>query len=371
MNMKLISSLTVTTLLATLASIAAESKDTPPPPAAASTAGPKIQFDSIVYDFTKVNSGEVVKHDFVFTNLGAATLEILDVRPGCGCTTAGTWDKKVEPGKTGIIPLQFNSANFGGSVLKQATVTCNDPGQSNVILQIKGTVWKPIDVTPTMAVFNVSSETQTNETKVVRIVNNLDEPLTLSDLQCSNQTFKAELKTVKEGKEFELQITAMPPFNGTTIMAPISMKTSSAKMSNLNVTAYAIVQQAVTVMPNQIMLQPGPFTNLVHHTVTVRNNGTNSLVLSDAKANVPEVTVNVQETQAGRYFNVTVDFPVGFQLQPGQKVEVTMKSNHPKFPLLTVPVFQPQRPAASAATPGVTPVARIVPGKTAPPATEK
>jgi len=83
------------------------------------------------------------------------------------------------------------------------------------------------------------------------------------------------------------------------------------------------------------------------------------------------VTVNVQETQPGRYFNVTVDFPVGFQLQPDQKVEVTMKSNHPKFPLLTVPVFQPQRPTAAAGTPGVTPVARVVPGKPAPPATEK
>ena len=102
---------------------------------------------------SKVSSGEVVKHEFVFTNIGTATLEIKDVRPGCGCTTAGTWDKLVEPGKTGKIPLQFNSANFGGAVLKQATVTCNDPGQSNVTLQIKGTVWKAIDVTPTMAVF--------------------------------------------------------------------------------------------------------------------------------------------------------------------------------------------------------------------------
>src|SRR6266540_6974319 len=140
----------------------AQAEDAVTPPeknvAAPESAGPKIQFAGTVYDFGKVSSGEVVKHEFVFTNIGTATLEIKDVRPGCGCTTAGTWDKLVEPGKTGKIPLQFNSANFGGAVLKQATVTCNDPGQSNVTLQIKGTVWKAIDVTPTMAVFNVSSE---------------------------------------------------------------------------------------------------------------------------------------------------------------------------------------------------------------------
>src|SRR5436190_6457142 len=149
-------------------------------------ASPKIQFAEMVYDFGKVSSGEVVKHSFVFTNVGKATLEIKDVRPGCGCTTAGTWDKEVEPGKTGSIPLQFNSANFGGTILKQATVTCNDLSQTNVVLQIKGTVWKAIEIAPSMAVFNVSSETQTNDTKIVRIVSNLEEPLVLSDLECTN-----------------------------------------------------------------------------------------------------------------------------------------------------------------------------------------
>src|SRR2546425_2503866 len=71
-------------------------------------AAPKIQFAEIAYDFGKVNSGVAVKHVFVFTNIGKATLQIIDVRPGCGCTTAGTWDKQVEPGKTGSIPLEFN-----------------------------------------------------------------------------------------------------------------------------------------------------------------------------------------------------------------------------------------------------------------------
>src|SRR5580765_2748197 len=149
----------------------AQAEDASPKPGATALpegVGPKIQFAEIVYDFGKVSSGEVVKHSFVFTNVGTAKLEIKDVRPGCGCTTAGTWDKEVEPGKTGSIPLQFNSANFGGTILKQATVTCNDPSQTNVMLQIKGTVWKPIEITPSMAVFNVSSEAETNETKVVR-----------------------------------------------------------------------------------------------------------------------------------------------------------------------------------------------------------
>jgi hypothetical protein len=305
----------------------------------------------------------VVKHSFVFTNTGTAKLEIKDVRPGCGCTTAGTWDKEVEPGKTGSIPLQFNSANFGGTIMKQATVTCNDPSQSNVVLQIKGTVWKPIDITPTMAVFNVSSESETNDTKVVRIVSNLDEPLTLSDLQCTNRSFRAELKTVRPGKEFELQITALAPFTAPSMVAPVTLKTSATNMPSINVSAYVAVQQPVTVSPTQILLAPGPFTNTVHHFVTVRNSGTNSLVLSDAKVSVPGAEVRVQETQPGRLFTISVDFPAGFEVK-GQQAELSVKSNHPKFALIKVPVFQAQIAAPAAGIPVALPTAQVNPTKT-------
>ena len=142
-------------------------------------------------------------------------------------TNAGVWDKQVEPGKTGSIPLQFNSANFGGKVTKVATVTCNDSAQSNVVLQITGTVWKPIDVAPTMAYFTLLDESPTNETKVIRITSNLDVPLTLSDLECTNQSFKAELKTVRPGKEFELLVTTVLPFSTPSVSGLVKLKTSA------------------------------------------------------------------------------------------------------------------------------------------------
>jgi hypothetical protein len=315
--------------------------------AVAVSPGPKIQFAGMTFDFGKIDSGTLVKHEFVFTNTGSATLEIKDVKPGCGCTAAGTWDKTVEPGKTGIIPLQFNSTGFGGTVAKAATVTCNDPGQSNVVLHIKGTVWKALDVTPTMAVFTASSEIQTNETKIVRIVSNLEEPLELSDLQCTNRSFQTELKTVRPGKEFELRITAVPPFTSTSINAPVTLKTSSPKNPTISVTAYVMVQPTVMVSPNYLMLPQGPLTNAMHMVVAIQNNGTNSLVVSEPRMTVPGPEVHLKEIQPGRSFNLTVDFPAGFQAQVGQNVEVTAKSNHPKFPVITVHVSQPQPPAAS------------------------
>src|SRR5689334_404403 len=73
------------------------------PPASTDTnaaAGPKIQFDNSNFDYGKAMVGQPVKHTFWFTNVGDATLELTAVSPGCGCTTAGEWTKKAEPGQS-------------------------------------------------------------------------------------------------------------------------------------------------------------------------------------------------------------------------------------------------------------------------------
>src|SRR5438552_2866579 len=83
-------------------------------PLGASTtrAEPRIQFAETSFNFEKVQSTDKPQHDFIFTNTGTAMLEISDVRPACGCTTPGNWDRRVPPGKTGRIPLAFNPAHF-------------------------------------------------------------------------------------------------------------------------------------------------------------------------------------------------------------------------------------------------------------------
>src|SRR5207244_1767029 len=118
---------------------------------------------------------------------------------GCGCTTAGTYDKKVEPGKTGLIPIEFDSTGYGGPVRKTAVITCNDPARPRLTLALEGTVWRPIDLTPTYASFTLPPDVQTKQTQIVRIVNNLEDPLTLSEPICTNRLFQTELRTAKAG----------------------------------------------------------------------------------------------------------------------------------------------------------------------------
>jgi len=334
-----------------------------PSPSAATTSPatnirPIIKFAELAYDFGKVDSGTVVKHEYAIPNIGDQTLEITNVQPSCGCTTAGKWDKAVEPGKTGMIPIEFNSTAYGGAVTKTITVTSNDPTNGVVVLQLKGTAWKPINISPGFVMFNLSADIQTNETKVVRIVSNLEDPVTLSAPTWSNNTFQAELKTIKEGKEFELDVTVVPPLTNT-VSAPITLKTSSPKMPVITLTAYAMVLPVITVNPPQITLPVGPLPTEAKPSVMIQNNSTNVLALSEPRLTAEGTDIQIKEVQPGHMFTLALSFPAGFQIQPDHPVEASVKSNNPKFPLIKVPVYQmaPRPPAPPQPAPAAQPKA--------------
>lgn len=309
--------------------------------------GPKMQFATPIYDFGTVKIGELVKYTYVFTNAGGATLQVSNVQVSCGCTTAGEWTRQVEPGKTGSIPVQFNSSGFGGQIGKSITVTCNDTNQGVVVLQIKGNVWKPIDVMPQMAVLNVIAESPSAAT-TVRIVSNEEAPLTLSAPEGNNAAFAAELKTNVPGKQFELVVRTVPPLPAGNAQGQITLKTSSTNVPVINVTAWANVQPVVVAMPAQIALPVAPLANPMPSAVSIRNNGTNTLTLSEPVVNAKGVDVQLKETEPGRAFALALNFPAGFEIAQGEKVELSVKSNHPQFPTIKVPVVQPPRPAPPA-----------------------
>jgi hypothetical protein len=316
---------------------------TPPGTITAKTnSGARIKFAEPVFDFGRVEAGKIVSHDFAFTNIGDQVLIIKDVHPGCGCTTVTNWAEPVPPGKSGKIPVLFNSSGMAGPIGKFLKVLSNDPSEPEVVLRFSATLWKPLDAIPGIAVFSFGPDFQTNETRVIKLLSNIDEPVTLSEPVCTNRSFRAELKTVREGKEFELRVTVLPPLGPGSLAVPISLKTSSSRMPVVSITAYAMVQPALTVTPPRILLPSTPLANAEEFTVTIRNNGTNSVTLSEPAINAQGAIVHLAEVQPGRLFNLTCQFPAGFLSQTGDPLEARVKSTHPQSPTIIVPINRTQ-----------------------------
>jgi hypothetical protein len=329
----------------------------PAPPGTLQTDGPRIRFSETNFNFGKVKTSDLLRHEFIVTNTGNAVLEISSVRPGCGCTMAGTWDRQIQPGQTGKIPIQFSPANFAGPVTKSIAVTCNDPTQTNHTLQIAATIWRPIDVQPPNAYFSpVEGETNT-EVRVVRIVSNLDEPLTLEPPQCTNRTINVELKTVQPGKEFELHVQFVGPHSNSIPNSFISLKTSSTNLPEISVPIYTSLRPAFAPVPNRIFLSTGPSGAGYRSTTTIRNNSNTPVKLTDATVNADGVTVQIAETQPGRLFTLNLNFPTNFQAQAGHALELSVKTTHPSHPVIKVPIIAVAAPARpSVPTPLAAPV---------------
>jgi hypothetical protein len=319
----------------------------PAPPAATNALGPRMTFATNAYHFGKVTAGTLVKHVFIVTNTGDQTLEILKVAPGCHCTTVGDWTHahKIEPGQTGEIPIQLDTGAFRGDVTRTITVTSNDKLAPVQMLTLAGTIWKIIEVSPQFAYINVMPDAPSNSTSVVHIMNQSDEPVTLSAPTSANGSFKAELKTIKPGKEFEVTITAVPPLAPGNTAGTISIKTSLTNMPVLNITAIAMMQSAVGVVPLQIVLPPQIVawtTNLV----TIANNGSKALALSDPEVSDKRASVELKTITPGRSFQLAAVFPPGFELAPGQQAQLSVKSDNASRPVISVPIRQFSRQPA-------------------------
>ena len=84
-----------------------------------------IEFNEEKHDFGTVQSGEIVVFTFVFTNTEHNNLTIEKVETDCGCLNAKFSNEAVEPGKTGIVEIEFDSSGLFGKQFKTIEIHAN------------------------------------------------------------------------------------------------------------------------------------------------------------------------------------------------------------------------------------------------------
>lgn len=306
---------------------------------------PAVKFDTPVYDFGRVRAGQEVMHDFWFTNTGTGPLEILKVKPSCGCTTAGEHDRIVQPGQTGKIPIKLNIGQSAGPVAKTVMVATNAATEGQVTLQIKGEVWQPIQATPPSASFGrlTAEEAQKVLERKLTIVNNTDETANLTDIKCTTPQFKATVATLEPGKKFEMTVSIVAPLKPGVASGSIEVATGMKETPKLTIPASAFVTADVEVTPNQLTL-PTSRTDKLQRQFFVRNNSKNPIKISDLKASNEKLALAIVETQPiGMAYRITMDIPADYQPAEGGD-KVTFKTDNPTMPEVSVPIFAARTP---------------------------
>lgn len=99
---------------------------------------PKLSFDSEIFNFGKVKSGNIVEHEFVIKNLGKDPLIILKTVPSCACTVTEIPVTVLKKGRSGKIKVVFDTKTRTGQQHHNITLYTNDPEKPIVVLYIQG-----------------------------------------------------------------------------------------------------------------------------------------------------------------------------------------------------------------------------------------
>ncbi len=101
--------------------------------------GPKISFKQAVYDFGEITEGDIIKHQFTFTNTGDKELEILSASASCGCTDPSYPFLGIPPGEEGVIGVTYNSVSKDGPQQAEVIIKTNATTQAYKLF-LTGTV---------------------------------------------------------------------------------------------------------------------------------------------------------------------------------------------------------------------------------------
>jgi len=94
---------------------------------------PIFSFEEEEWNFGPISDGDVVDHDFIFTNTGKAPLIISSAQGSCGCTVPKYSNEPIAPGSTGVISVQFNSKGKVGSQEKTVTLSANTVPNTKIL----------------------------------------------------------------------------------------------------------------------------------------------------------------------------------------------------------------------------------------------
>jgi hypothetical protein len=99
---------------------------------------PEMKFKTEIIDYGTIEKGANAIREFYFTNTGNAPLIISDVKRSCGCTIP-SWPKEpIQPDKTSIIYVKYDTKRVG--IINKSISIISNAKRPTIVLQIKGKV---------------------------------------------------------------------------------------------------------------------------------------------------------------------------------------------------------------------------------------
>lgn len=301
---------------------------------------PKVCFGMLSYDAGRQKAGDLITHNFIFTNTGNQNLEIANVQPACGCTLVGSWDRTVAPGHAGSILISINTSNLAGNISKRIFVTSNDPSLPTAALDIRAYIWNPIEVVPANLVINIDPDTTlTNGT--VQLLNHMGHPIYFHSAKSDKDAFQAILRTNSCGFDYTVSLTQLKQLGPGLTRGRITVRVSSLNQEEYAVPFWVNVTPLLSVTPGFVIVPQLPLKTEAKVKLKVYNNSRKPVHIIRSEMSCSGVALKVTEQDLGHSFAAELDFPIGWDACKNVASELRLYTDDPRLPELMVPVKSP------------------------------
>lgn len=207
-----------------------------------------LDFPSTLKEIHAPADVEFVTADFEFTNNSEKTVNVARVDPTCSCISVKIKDGKLRyaPGESGLIRAKFDMGNFAGTVDKVVAVWLdNDPeDKPSQALTVRVHIPVLVSLEPKTLKWEIGGK---SEPQTIRIQMNYTSPIHVKGVKSSSKAFKHELKTIEDGKLYDLIVTPLE-FDSPG-MAIIRVETDCEIVKHRTQQAFAVLRKPTAAKP--------------------------------------------------------------------------------------------------------------------------
>lgn len=335
---------------------------TPATPATPAGPGhPKIEFVNATLELPEVVQGETAHGTFRFRNTGDAPLTLTKIKPSCGCTAVDGWEQTVPPGGEGSFEVKLDTKRFSGRVTKSIDIMSNASNATGGLTKVAvaANIWLPVRLSTNSASFGTILTGTTAEPREIRISVTDDQPLDLPLPTSSNPYFAVNMETVDPGREYVVTVT-IPALHEATEQGELTVQLGHPRLDKITLPLYARVADPVEISPKEIVLSPAAASQAQQRYLIVYCHDRERKEFAITGVDVAGTDGILAESEPSTLPNaiwtrIKVTIPAGLDPVAAEAAGagLTVRTNHPAFPELHVPLraFRPPFTGSSEAIP--------------------
>lgn len=207
-------------------------------------------------EVTAAPNAKKITVPYLFENKTKRTIKIARYDSACSCLSAKVKGGKLEykPGEKGELKVDFELGSFSGVVEKTVLLWTTDDGEEtpSSVLTVALTIPVLFEVSPKTVFWDQNGD---KKPKTVKLKVNHTDPIKILSHSGTNENFAYELKTIRDGWEYEIIVTpkdvSLPAFGMIKLATDSSIPRYQRQMSFVCVRRAPVTPAAVPAAPKK------------------------------------------------------------------------------------------------------------------------